>query len=382
MLEVSRRKFVELATGVGVGLASSSRASFETRSRADGAAVYLSGDGLHLSPGEFSSLLADLCRRSDVAADNYCLGGEIERFERRWAELLGKETAVFMPSGTLANQLALRVLAGDRRRVIVPETSHVYNDTGDACQTLSQLTLIPLAPGLATFTRAEVERALEQTAGGRVKTEVGAILVESPVRRLSGALFDREEMQRVCALGRERGIGLHLDGARLFIASAYTGIAPAEYAAPFDTVYVSLWKYFNSGIGAILAGPKRTLDGMYHTRRMFGGNLFNGWSAAVVAGHFMDGFLDRFRAGIRVSEELYRSLGQEPAFTAEPIPNGTNVTRLELKRGDPEEFRRRLGAKGIHLPPARDRWFTLGVNESWGRTTGAELARAFRAAVG
>jgi threonine aldolase len=115
---------------------------------------------------------------------------------------------------------------------------------------------------------------------------------------------------------------------------------------------------------------------------MFGGNLWNGWSAALVAGHYMDGFLERFRAAIRVSEELYRSLEQEPAFAVERIPSGTNLTRLELKRGDPEEFRRRLAAKDIHLPAVRDRRFVVAVNESWGRVTGSDLARAFRTAVG
>ena len=118
-----------------------------------------------------------------------------------------------------------------------------------------------------------MEAVLARTASGRVATDVGAILIESPIRRLSGQMFDWEEAKRITAFARERGIGTHLDGARLFIASAYTGISPAEYAAPFDTVYVSLWKYFNSGIGAILAGPKRVLDGMFHVRRMFGGNL-------------------------------------------------------------------------------------------------------------
>ena len=98
MLEVSRRKFVELATGVGAGLASSWPPSPEGRPRADGSAVHLTGDGLPLSPRDFASLLAVLCRRNEVVADNYCLGGEIARFERRCGELLGKETAVFMPS--------------------------------------------------------------------------------------------------------------------------------------------------------------------------------------------------------------------------------------------------------------------------------------------
>src|SRR6185436_5800850 len=202
--------------------------------------LHTAGDGIGITPREYASLLSRLCQSKDVAEDNYLLGGEIEAFERHWAALLGKEAAVFMPSGTLANQLALRVLAGTKRRVIVPELSHVYNDTGDACQTLSGLTLMPLASGRATFTRTDVEAVLTRTAGGRVATDVGAIVIESPIRRLSGQMFDWDEARRISALARDKGIGMHLDGARLFIASAYTGITPAEYSAHFDTVYVSL----------------------------------------------------------------------------------------------------------------------------------------------
>ncbi|HYE88857.1 MAG TPA: beta-eliminating lyase-related protein, partial [Vicinamibacterales bacterium] len=257
--------------------------------------VHTAGDGIGITPRQYAALLDKLCQGREVDEDNYLLGGEVEAFEHHWATLLGKETAVFMPSGTLANQLALRVLAGTKRRVIVPELSHVYNDTGDACQTLSGLTLIPLAPGRATFTVSDVEAVLTRTAGGRVATDVGALLIESPIRRLSGQMFDWDEANRVAAFARSTGIGTHLDGARLFIASAYTGITPAQYAEPFDTVYVSLWKYFNCGIGAILAGPKRVLDGIFHVRRMFGGNLAAGWNAAVVARHFMDGFEARLK---------------------------------------------------------------------------------------
>ena len=226
------------------------------------------------SPAAYASLLQRLTSDREIQEDNYLLGGEVEQFERHWAELLGKETAIFMPSGTLANQLALRALAGSKRRVIVPEISHIYNDTGDACQTLSNLTLIPLGPGAATFTRGDVEAVLARTASGRVAAEVGAIAIESPVRRLQGQMFDWAEAQRITAFARERGIGTHLDGARLFLASAYTGIAPREYAAAFDTVYVSLWKYFNCGQGAILAGPRararRHVPRPKHVRRQPG----------------------------------------------------------------------------------------------------------------
>ncbi len=340
--------------------------------------VHTAGDGTGITPREYAALLNRLCQARDVEDDNYLLGGEVDAFEQHWAKLLGKEAAVFMPSGTLANQLALRALAGSKRRVIVPEMSHIYNDTGDACQTLSGQTLMPLAQGRATFSKADVEAVLTRTAGGRVATDVGAIVIESPIRRLSGQLFDWDEARRIAAFARERGIGMHLDGARLFMASAYTGISPAEYSAAFDTVYVSLWKYFNCGIGAILAGPKRVLDGMFHTRRMFGGNLAAGWNAAVVARHFMDGFEGRLKSAVQTSETFYAAMAKHPRLTIERIPNGTNLTRVTFKAVSVAEVGKRLGERGIAMSgPAGPGTITLAVNETWNRMSAADLIRAF-----
>jgi threonine aldolase len=359
-------------------------ASSEFAQAADDRTVYLSGDGVPLAPRQFASLLDELTKNADIQKDNYLLGGDIGKFEQQWASILGKETAVFMPSGTLANQLALRALVGSRRRVIVPDVSHVYNDTGDACQTLSGLTLMPLGAGAATFTLPDVEAVLARTAGGRVATDVGAILIESPIRRLSGQMFDWAEAKRITAFARERGIGTHLDGARLFIASAYTGISPAEYSAPFDTVYVSLWKYFNSGIGAILAGPRRLLDGMFHTRRMFGGNLFNGWPAAVVARHYMDGYLDRLKTAVRVSEDFYTAIAAHPKVRVTAISNGTNLRRVTIAGADIATMAKQLAESHVRMPgnASPDRTVMLGVNETWARVTARDLAGAFTSAIG
>lgn len=387
-MPLTRRHFVEtlgITAGLG-GLATGTPADAASRVGAPEAAgddrrVLMSGDGIALSPAAYASLLQRLTAERNVTEDAYLLGGEIEAFEREWAALLGKETAVFMPSGTLANHLALRALAGARRRVIVPEMSHIYNDTGDACQTLSSLTLMPLAPGAATFTVADVDAVLARTAGGRVAAGVGALAIESPIRRLAGQLFDWEEARKVAAFARERGIGTHLDGARLFIASAYTGIAPREYAEPFDTVYVSLWKYFNAGQGAILAGPRAVLDGMFHVRRMFGGNLAVGWPAALVARHYMVGFVGRLRSAVDVSEQFYKGLAGHPRVTIDRIPNGTNLTRLTIQ-GDGADVARRLAAEGIAMPtPSAQGVVMLGVNETWARRSAAELTRAFQRAL-
>jgi threonine aldolase len=221
-----------------------------------------------------------------------------------------------------------------------------------------------------------------------VATEVGAIVIESPIRRLSGQMFDWDEAKAISAFAREKGIGMHLDGARLFIASAYTGIPPAEYAAHFDTVYVSLWKYFNSGIGAILAGPKRVLDGMFHVRRMFGGNLAVGWNAALVARHFMDGFDGRLKSAVQTSEAFYAAMTRHPKVGIERIPNGTNLTRVMFKGVNAADVSKRLADRGVAMPAIptpqsvpTNTTITFGVNETWNRMTAADLMRAFEEAL-
>lgn len=386
-MDKSRRQFLEMsgAAAAALGLPlPHAEAQPQPAGASSTSSVYLAGDGIGLQPAEYAGELARLCAASALTPDEYGLGGIVADAEVFFAKLLGKERAVFMPTGTLANHLAIRALAGDRRRIIVQDVSHVYNDTGDGCQALSSLTLLPLAPERATFTWADVEQVLSRTASGRVATAVGAISIESPVRRRAGELFDRAEMESICIEARRRGIRSHLDGARLFIASAYTGISPADYAAPFDTVYVSSWKCFNSQNGAILAGPASVLDGLFHVRRMFGGALWNAWPFALVAKRYAEGFVERLTSAVTVSESFMREVAG-PRIRIERVPRGSNIFRLLVNGRPPDALRDRLRAVSILLPPPAmgpdGAVFVLQVNESWNRTTGARLAAEFNRAM-
>jgi threonine aldolase len=381
MSEVTRRQFVGVGglagSVVAAGMAPVTRAN-DLAPRPP--AVDFTGDGVPLAPGDYVSLLSRLAQAPGFETDEYSLGGVVAALEAQFAALLGTETAVFMPSGTLANHLAVRALAGPKRRVVVQEASHLYNDSGDCAQQLSQLNLIPLAAGEATFRWDDVARLLDRTATSRVATGVGAISIESPVRRLHHAVFDFDEMTRISVAARERGIRLHLDGARLFPAAAYSGRAPAEYAALFDTVYVSLWKCFNSASGAILAGPRALLGDMYHARRMFGGALWGAWPHAAVAAHYADGYLERMKEAVAVSEQLLARLAADPAFKVTRVPNGTTAARLDLaKPGDPAAYAARLKSRGITLPAPDAGGFWLRINETLRGGSADGLAAAFRA---
>jgi len=378
MARVDRRQFFRiggLASGIAAGLPRVALGdAIDNRADRD---VRLSGDGVGLTPTQYAGLLNQLVEAAGFAPDSYSLGGIVDQLEDECARVLGKERAVFMPTGTLANHMAVRALAGGSSRVIVQEESHFYQDEGDCAQTLSALTLIPLAPGRATFSADDVQRVIDQTKAGRVVSRVSAISIESPVRRKQGERFDPIELRKIIALARREGIRLHLDGARLFLQAAYTGESVADYARPFDTVYVSLYKYFNAASGAILAGPRALLDGMYHGRRMFGGGLNQVWPFALVARHYLDGFSDRYSRAVRTSEEWIRALGRHGAFTIDRVPSGTNLFRLRVSGTDPASLQRRLASARVMLAPPQNGAFLIGVNETLNRTSAADLTETF-----
>lgn len=376
----NRRTFLKAAAS---SIALQQAALPQAPGAADQRRVLLTGDGVGLSTAEYAQLLTKLTT-DDPKADVYLKGGAVEELEGRFAKLLGKERGLFFPTGTLANHVAVRLLAGERRHVLVQEESHLYRDEGDCAQALSGLNLVPLAAGRATIKATEIVEAVERAAAPPYPVPVGAISIESPVRRTRGQAFDFEELKKISAFAREKKIGLHLDGARMYLASAYTGIAPAAYAALFDTVYVSLYKYFNAPFGAILTGPAPLIEAAAVLRHQFGGGVLHAWQSASVALHYLDGFEERYQRAMRRGEELLGILEQKHIRVTR-MAAGTNVFQLDFPSTPAEGFQKRLADRGIVIgrpmvqEPAA---FQVQVNETILRRSPQEIAEELVRAVG
>jgi len=339
--------------------------------------VNLQADGLALTAREYVALLGKLVEERPPQPDYYSNGGAVEELERKFAQLLGKEAAILLPTGTLANHLAVRKLAGADRRVLVPAESHLYNDSGDCAQTLSGLNLIPLAPGKSTFETAEVRSWVERSAGGRVATPVGAIVIESPVRRKDHEMFDSGEMEQISSYARERGIRLHLDGARMFSLPYHAGKSVRAYAALFDTVYVSLWKHFNGASGAILAGTDSFIQGLFHTRRMFGGSLPQAWPEIALVAQSADRFEDDYARAWKSANELIALFESDGRFQVRKLARGTSRFFLTIQGTAPAALTERLSQKSIVLahPQPDTGMIPVQVNPTLLRTTPAALFR-------
>ena len=380
---VNRRRFLEIGTlGVGYG-AIAPHASATQSNHSSENTVRMVGDGLGLSPSELADTWTQLATKEEIEPDSYSNGGTVEHLETACATALGKERAVFMPTGTLANHLAVRELAGGTGRAIVQAESHLYNDSGDCVQNLTNMPLVALGVNQASFSVEHLDTAVERAQTGRVATPIRVISIETPVRRRFGETFDGNQLERVVAFAKQREISLHLDGARIFLQAAYENRPVSDYTAPFDTVYVSLYKYFNAPSGAILAGPRSLLDGMFHTRRMFGAGLPAAWPFAAIAHHYLPGFTTRFRRAVDTSEAWVELISNHDAFVVERIKSGTNLLRLRVTGTDPQLFRAKLERAGIVIGrPRGTGQFLIAVNETWNRRPADEIATVFVEALG
>lgn len=288
-------------------------------------------DGRSYEPKEYLDVLQQIDAKSSIQTDIYGKGGAIEALEKKFAALTGKEQAIYMPTGTLANQLAIHELSGDKTKVIVQQLSHIFRDEADAAQSVFHKRLVPLAEDEAYFTKSQLQQAIEKLSASEAFYDgVGAVSIENPVRRAFGAMVPMDEIKQISRYCRENSIRLHLDGARLFLASAWSGVSIKEYCAYFDTVYISLYKYLGAGGGAILCGEASVIAKMQRQIKIHGGNIFNNWTNAAMALHKLENIEIVLANVVQRSAELVDGLNKIKGIKVTAIPNGTNIYMLDL----------------------------------------------------
>jgi threonine aldolase len=206
-----------------------------------------------------------------VGDDQYGEDPSVNRLQERIAELLGKEAALFVPSGTMANQIALKILTRPGDDVVVGDEAHILWHESGAAAANSGVQFTVVGQG-GLFTAADL-RAAYKPPGHIVFPPTTSVAIENTHNRGGGVVFPQAEAVAICETARELGLASYLDGARLFNAAAASGHSLAELAAPFDFVSVALSKGLGCPVGSLIAGRYAGIVRARRARRMFGGAM-------------------------------------------------------------------------------------------------------------
>jgi threonine aldolase len=260
-----------------------------------------------------------------VAPDRYGDGGVVTELEAEVAALLGKPAAVVMPSGTMAQQIALRVHADrtGRRTVLWHPTCHLALHEDQAAERLHGLAGRPVGDARRLLT-------LDDLAG--VAEYAGSLLLELPQREIGGLLPDWDDLVAQTSLARSHGTALHLDGARLLESLPYYGRSAADVAALFDSVYLSLYKGLGGVAGCVLAGDEQLVAEAREWRHRHGGTLFGLWpyAAAGLAGLRLRA--PRFPAYVEHARAVAAELSSVAGVRVAPDPPQTSMFHLHVDR--------------------------------------------------
>ena len=234
--------------------------------------IDLRSDTVTRPSSEMREVMASAPVGDDVLGDD----PTVIRLEARVAEILGKEDAVYVPSGSMANQIAVRVHTRHGDRIVMDARSHIRIHESGAPAALSGVSIVPVDGELGVFTPAQLTAAApgpspEFPPGLFDPTTL--VTMENTHNEAGGTIWPLEDMQAVSSTARDLGLAVHLDGARLWNASAATGVPLDTYAATADTVNVCFSKGLGAPIGSALAGLKELIDRARWFKKMFGGGF-------------------------------------------------------------------------------------------------------------
>lgn len=276
-----------------------------------------------------------------------------ERLERRVAGLLGKEAALFFPSGTQANQSAIILHTRPGTEAVCEAESHVFHYEYADAAWLAGVQLRPVASDRGNLTAVDVAAAVRP--GDRHHAVTTLLCVENTHNMHGGAVIPLPAMQAIRALALERSLPVHLDGARLWNAAAASNVSLADFASCADTVMVSLSKGLGCPVGSLLAGPSDFIAEAWSVRKRLGGGMRQVGILAAAGLWALDHNLDRLGEDHERARRLARESGAIDGLRAD-APD-TNIVMIHIEKDDLDEeaVARKLETHGVRVLPAGPR---------------------------
>jgi threonine aldolase len=319
--------------------------------------------------------------RAEVGDDVYGEDPTVRVLEETVASLLGKEAALFVPSGTMGNQLAIMTHTRRGDEVVCGEGAHLCWYESGAAAALSGVQFAVAGKG-GIFTLAEMEAAVKPRAYYYPRTSLVAI--ENTHNRAGGRIFPREDIAAIARRARELELGLHLDGARLWNASAATGVPLAQLAGPFDTVSICFSKGLGAPVGSALTGSKAQIIEAHRLRKMLGAGMRQVGVLAAAAlyaiGNHRSRLVEDHEHAKLFARELRKFAENTRASVQDPE---TNIVNVDVSPDAAQQVASRAKENGVlvgAIGPSRLRAvFHLEIGRDASLTAADVLAQAIRA---
>lgn len=317
--------------------------------------------------------------RAEVGDDVYGEDPTVKALEALAAERVGKETAVFVPTGTMANVIAVMSQTQKGDEVVVDADAHIYGLEAGALATLAGTLPRPLATEWGYISPAQLESVLRPPDPHYAPTRLVAL--ENTHNRHGGTVTTVEQTEALAETAHRRGLRVHLDGARIFNAAAALGVSAARLAAPADSVGFCLSKGLSAPVGSLLCGDRETIARARHFRKMLGGGMRQAGVLAAAGIVALEHMVDRLADDHRVARLLAEGLSTVPGVRVEMARVQTNIVRVDLER-EARPFADVLRARGVRVSVIGARRLRLVTHRHIGPEHVPIVIEVFNAALG
>lgn len=284
---------------------------------------------------------------AEVGDDVFGEDPTINRLQERVASFLGKEAALFVPSGTMSNQICIRAHTQPGDEILCDTTCHIYTWEAGGPAALSGVTCRTIEGEHGILDLGQLEDKIRPANDHYVRTRL--ISLENTHNRGGGRVHPLESIQSIGDWARRNGLLMHLDGARLWNAIVATGIPATTWAKPFDSVSICFSKGMGAPVGSALAGGKDFISRARRIRKLFGGGMRQGGVLAAAALYAMDNHLERLAEDHNNAQIIAESIADTPGLTLDSPPVETNLVwfRADRDLGTASEIAARLKEKGV-----------------------------------
>lgn len=280
--------------------------------------------------------MREFMMNAEVGDDVYGEDPTVNQLQEKVAELLGKEAALFVSSGTMGNQLCIKTHTEPFDEVICDKDAHILNYESGSISALSGVQVNPLWGTRGIFTAEQVEEVIRPvTAYYMPRTKL--VCVENTSNRGGGSVFPINEIQKIKNVCKKYKLKFHLDGARLWNASIATGIEMRKYASYFDSVSVCLSKGLGAPVGSVIAGTKDFIKAAHRYRKAWGGGMRQAGILAAAGIYAIDNHFNRLADDHRRAKYFAEQLAKNPAIEINPAEVETNIIRFGVKNFTAEQ---------------------------------------------